>query len=125
MHDPKQLLHSPYWGNLFETFIISEWIKLFKNRGHLPPLYFWKSSDGYEIDLLIDFQGILHSFEIKSTQTPTPQHALSLAKWRERGAENVSKGTVLCNITEKCVLQKDIYAEPWIASINSWRKKFL
>jgi hypothetical protein len=39
--DPATIHTSPYRGQLFETFIISELVKYYANRGMRVPVYFW------------------------------------------------------------------------------------
>ena len=52
-------------GGLFESFIISELCKAFYNKGHRPPLYFWRDQSGAEIDCLIEQGTKLTPIEIK------------------------------------------------------------
>jgi predicted AAA+ superfamily ATPase len=49
------------------------WVKdfiAFYNRGKRPDLYFWRSHDGLEVDLIIHIGQRLYPIEIKSTATP-------------------------------------------------------
>jgi len=58
-------------GAFFETFIISEIIKSYANKGILElPLYFYRDRDGNEIDLLIEDGGTLYPIEIKKHADP-------------------------------------------------------
>jgi predicted AAA+ superfamily ATPase len=58
-------------GAFFETFVVSEIIKSYSNRGILdPPLYFYRDRDGNEIDLLIEDGGTLYPIEIKKHADP-------------------------------------------------------
>ncbi|MDR1204698.1 MAG: ATP-binding protein [Peptococcaceae bacterium] len=58
-------------GAFFETFIISEIIKSYCNRGILDlPLYFYRDRDGNEIDLLIEDSGTFYPIEIKKHADP-------------------------------------------------------
>lgn len=84
LHDAEAVLHGPMAGPLFETLVVSEWIKAFRHRGEPPALYFWRSHDGLEVDLLIDRDGKLHPVEIKMTATVRPGHAASLRKFLDR-----------------------------------------
>jgi len=44
----------PLRGAVFETFVVSELIKLFLHHGERAPLYFWRDSNGREVDVLLD-----------------------------------------------------------------------
>ena len=58
-------------GAFFETFVISEIIKSYCNKGILDiPLYFYRDRDGNEIDLLISEGNSLYPVEIKKHSDP-------------------------------------------------------
>lgn len=58
-------------GAFFESFVISEIIKSYYNRGIVdPPLYFYRDKDMNEIDLLIEQDGALDPLEIKKHADP-------------------------------------------------------
>lgn len=80
LHSPQAALQGPMAGALFETAVISEWVKRFRNRGEPPPLFYWRSRDGLEIDLIVDRDGTLHPAEIKATATLRPGHGAALEK---------------------------------------------
>ena len=58
-------------GAFFESFVISEIIKSYYNKGIVePPLYFYRDKDMNEIDLLIEDSGTLYPLEIKKHADP-------------------------------------------------------
>jgi predicted AAA+ superfamily ATPase len=69
IHDIHNLAWHPLQGSLFENLIISELMKRYYNRGLNPNFYFWRESNGIEIDCLIERGNELFLIEIKSTQT--------------------------------------------------------
>jgi uncharacterized protein len=44
----------PLRGAVFEAFVVSELVKLFLHHGERAPLYFWRDSNGREVDVLLD-----------------------------------------------------------------------
>ncbi len=56
-------------GGLFENLIINEIIKNYTNYGKRPSIYYWRESNGVEIDLLIEKGAKLIPIEIKATKT--------------------------------------------------------
>lgn len=52
-------------GALWENFCVSEYLKRNENRGILSNLYFWRTYDGAEIDLIEERDGKLFAFEFK------------------------------------------------------------
>ena len=69
-------------GAIFETYIISEFYKSAFNAGIEPPLYFWRDSQGNEIDLIIEDGEKLFPIEIKSGQTFSGSMLEGLNYWR-------------------------------------------
>ncbi|MFA5855517.1 MAG: ATP-binding protein [Candidatus Gracilibacteria bacterium] len=52
-------------GAFFETWVVSEIIKSYTNRGEEPPAYYYRDKEGHEIDLLLEKDGVLSPIEIK------------------------------------------------------------
>lgn len=58
-------------GAFFESFVISEIIKSYYNKGIVePPLYFYRDKEMNEIDLLIEDGGVLYPLEMKKHADP-------------------------------------------------------
>jgi uncharacterized protein len=80
-------------------------------------MYFWRSHAGLEIDLLIDRNGRLYPLEIKSTATPTPEHARAPRTWlalaAPREAKDISRGALLCNVAAPQPVDEGVRAAPW------------
>jgi len=49
--------------------VVSELHKNYTHRGETPRLYFWRSSDGHEVDVIVERGETLIPVEIKSRQT--------------------------------------------------------
>jgi uncharacterized protein len=81
IQEPGQLEAHPLRGAVFETFVISELRKAFLNRGEPPMFYFWRDSNGNEVDLLIESGGGLIPIEIKSGQTLNRDFFTGLERW--------------------------------------------
>jgi predicted AAA+ superfamily ATPase len=56
-------------GALFETLVVSEWVKHQFNAGQVAELYFWRDSAGHEVDLLVPHGNQFMPVEIKSGST--------------------------------------------------------
>jgi predicted AAA+ superfamily ATPase len=84
VRDEAHLFNGPMAGHLFENFCIVETVKYFLGRGEQAPLYYIRTGNGLEVDLLIEpSAGVLIPVEIKLAKTPTPQLARTLAVFRE------------------------------------------
>jgi len=100
LHNREPLLNGPMMGHLFETAVISEWVKAFYHRGEKPELYYWRSKSGLEIDLLIDRNNRLFPLETKASATLLPGHTKALNKWREIAGAEAAKGVIIANIDD-------------------------
>lgn len=69
-----QLLAHPIRGALFETWVISELMKNRFNHGLLSNLYFWRDSQGHEVDIISEQGQNLVSIEVKSGLTITTDY---------------------------------------------------
>ena len=69
-------------GNLFENFIISEYVKSTIHSGYQPDAYFFRDSTGNEVDLIIDRVPDLISVEIKSGSTISNEFFKGLIKYQ-------------------------------------------
>ncbi len=67
-------------GALFETLVVSEWIKRQFNAGQAAELYFWRDNAGHEVDLLIPHGEQFIPVEIKSGATFSSDWSAALRK---------------------------------------------
>lgn len=68
---PDVLKNGAMAGAFFESFVVSEIIKSYYNKGILePPIYFYRDKDMNEIDLLIEENGTLYPIEMKKHADP-------------------------------------------------------
>ena len=78
---PEQMQTHPLRGNIFETFVVSEIMKSFLNSGERPNVFFWRDSNGVEVDVLIEQGGRIIPVEIKSGKTVNGEFFSGLEKW--------------------------------------------
>ena len=68
---PDQVKRDPLRGGLYENLIILEALKALYNAGKRPQMYFYRDTNGNEVDLIIKHQRHLVPIEIKSAETFT------------------------------------------------------
>jgi len=110
LHDREAVLHGPALGALVETAVVAEWVKAYRSRGERPELWFWRSSAGDEVDLVIERGGRLYGIEVKATATPTPAHAASLSRWLALAG---GLGALACRVSSTFTLGRGVRAIPW------------
>lgn len=82
--------------------------------GRAPDLFFWRSHDGLEVDLIVLANGRLLPVEIKLTATPTLRHLEPLNKFKELAGEGaVESGVLVCRLEQPQPLPHGNLALPW------------
>ena len=109
-------------GALFEGLIVGEAMKVFAIEGRRPDLYFWRSHDGLEVDLLLRQGDRLIPIEIKLTATPTPQHVRPLERFRQVAGPAAQAGLLVCRVAERRRLPHGHLALPW-REFPAWMRK--
>jgi predicted AAA+ superfamily ATPase len=69
LENDTQVSRDPLRGNLFENMVVSEALKFRYNRGRRNNLFFYRESNGNEVDLLAESGRRLLAVEIKSGAT--------------------------------------------------------
>jgi hypothetical protein len=88
LKDRDHLLHGPMAGPMFENFCVQETVKFFFNHGKRPNLYYVRTNNDLEIDLLIETSiNSLIPVEIKLNKTPSSGMAKHLDRFRKTFSE--------------------------------------
>ena len=69
-------------GNIFENLVVIECLKSRYNQGKLPNLYYFRDSNGVEIDLLFQDGPDLVAIEIKSSSTFSSSYLGNIKKFQ-------------------------------------------
>lgn len=82
--DREHLLKGPMAGALFENFCVQETVKYFFNAGIRPGLYYLRTSNNLEVDMLIELpsRSIL-PVEVKLNKTPSPAMGTNISRFRK------------------------------------------
>ena len=86
--------------------------------GRKPDLYFWRSHDGLEVDLLIVIDGKLQPVEIRLTATPGAGNVEPLNRFLA-GDEASGQGLLVCRTEKERALPNGHVALPW-QSFPEW-----
>jgi predicted AAA+ superfamily ATPase len=110
----REVLSSHYlYGALFENLVISEIIKNQVHRGRQPSVYYWRESNGAEIDCIIEkASGEITALEIKAGQTFTPDYIRNLNLFPDRNMGKEIKKAVIYRGTETTSI-KNIRVASW------------
>lgn len=106
-----QLVHSPFRGHVFENMVIMEIVKNFAGKGERAPCYFYRTSSGTEIDLLLDHGDHFSAYEIKFTATPSKEMVKSLIQFKSEYPVKHAAIVTLC--PKRVPLAHGIASEHW------------
>lgn len=95
LRDPEHAAAGPLGGVLFETAVLAEIVKVFVHRGEEPPVYFWRTAAGAEVDFVVETGGKLVPIEVKLSATPRPAMAAGIARFRESLGDRAAGGYVV------------------------------
>jgi predicted AAA+ superfamily ATPase len=94
----KELPRHALWGAVWENFVVSEIRKSFLDRAMRPPLWFWRTAGGEELDVLIELAP--ERFIVIECKAAAQVSASELRGLRslqaEFGANSVAKAFVAC-----------------------------
>ncbi len=78
---PEQVTRDPLVGNIFENLVVMECFKSRYHQGQIPDLYFFRDSNGNEVDIVFKDGRELVAIEIKSAGTFTSAHLKGLKRF--------------------------------------------
>ncbi|MBC8426066.1 ATP-binding protein [bacterium] len=97
--DREQLFHAPWLGASWEGFIIEQTLASIAAAGKQVEGFFFRTSDGYELDLVLDWGSERWAVEIKLTSNPTTEMVGRLDKAADM--IDAARRIIVCNIARK------------------------
>ena len=95
LYSEEHLLQGPMAGQLFETACVTQFVKRFSAQMDSCSLYFWRSVDGFEVDLLVETADTIFPVEFKLSATISSRHLSSLSAWLELPDNTAKHGLVI------------------------------
>jgi hypothetical protein len=93
--EPGHIVSGPMGGAIFETAVLSELLKTCCHRGEEPRIYFWRTSNGVEVDIIVETGGRLIPIEVKASATPRPDMAKGIKTFHQDFMEKAADGYVV------------------------------
>ena len=112
-HPDDDLFAQPWVGASWEGFIIEQILSVRQARGESFDAYFFRSHDGFEADLVLDFGRRREVIEIKLTSGPSPEDLSRLGKVAE-----LIKGTrqvLLCRVAQSVTT-----GDRWVTNLKDY-----
>lgn len=95
LKDPAHAMAGPMGGAIFETAVVTEIYKTMWHWGIEPRLYFWRTSQGEEVDLVIESGTQLIPIEVKLSATPRPEMGRGIESFQAEYGDIVQTGYVV------------------------------
>jgi uncharacterized protein len=113
LKDPHHAAQGPMGGPLMETAVLSEITKALTHRGVDPRLYFWRTSAGSEVDIVVETGEKLVPIEVKLSATPRPSMAASIKIFRKDFKDRVLTGYLIHPGDVRLPLGEEVTALPF------------
>lgn len=111
LRNREQFMMSPLKGNIWETFIVGQIVRAMCNSGIKPSLWYWRTRDGHEIDLVLDKGGKLIIADIKFTELPDRKDSTSLKTFIAQFSKKLHiSAEVICRTDTDFLLDENIRA---------------
>ncbi len=108
---PEHLTGHPLRGALFETFVVSEACKQHDHAGLAERLWFYRDSNGNEVDLLAGSETELAAWEIKSSMTISSDFFKGLTALKKTTPGLKKSSLIYCG--DKQMTRQDVKIIPW------------
>ncbi|GHU43462.1 ATPase [Betaproteobacteria bacterium] len=108
---PEVLEAGAMSGAMFETYVVSEIVKSYWHNGVEASLYFYRDSDGKEVDLLIEEAGTLYPVEIKKKSNPDKRDITAFDTLKALKTP-IGAGAVICQAATHLPLAESVHAIP-------------
>jgi predicted AAA+ superfamily ATPase len=92
LRDPDHARTGPMAGAILETAVVGEILRALWHRGREPAVYFFRTSTGVEVDLVVDLGRSLVPVEVRSGATPHPGMARSIEIFRKGHGARAARG---------------------------------
>lgn len=108
INSAENLITSPSFGSLFETMVVTDFLKRYLHHGQMPAMYYLRTQDDLEVDLIIENEEKLNLIEIKSSSTIKKEHVSSLLRATMNLKGRVERSIVISNTSEQFLVAKGI-----------------
>ena len=95
LRDPEHSASGPMGGAIFETAVVTEVYKRIMHCGIEPRMYFWRTSAGVEVDIVVEFGDRLVPLEVKLSSTPRSAMASGIRTFQKDLGDKAAQGYII------------------------------
>lgn len=111
IQSPSHLIGHPLRGSLFETFVVAEAYKQHDHSGRPERFWFYRDSNGNEVDLLAGSETDMRAWEVKSSQTVTSDFFKGL-KLLQKAMAGLKQSTLVYG-GDRAMKRQGVGVVPW------------
>lgn len=111
---PQHAAAGPFGGAIFETTVLTKIVKTFSHQGEEPTVYFWRTTSGSEVDIVVEANGKLILIEVKLSATPRPTMAAGITAFQRDFAQQAAPGYVIHPGEVRLPLTPGVAALPFV-----------
>lgn len=111
--EPEHAAFGPMRSAIMETAVLSEIVKMFVHQGLKPRVYFWRTSAGTEVDIVMEAGTELIPVEVKTSAKPRPAMTSGIEAFREALGHRVTSGYIVHIGKERLTFGSDVIALPF------------
>ena len=109
--DLDQLYRQPWLGHSWEGFVIEQTLATLSAAGKRAQPFYFRTSDGYELDLVLDWGSERWAIEIKLTSNPSPEMVDRLNKTADM--IDADRRVLVCRVARKIENERLLVINPW------------
>jgi len=111
---PRAIGGHPLWGRLFETACVAEIRKQCSFMSPPPKLFHWRAYSGAEVDIILEYDGVLYPLEIKAASRVSRRDASGISAFRQQHPNRrIAPGLILAPLEKALQVTEQDYALPW------------
>lgn len=111
LNNDENLKRSAFAGSFFETYVVNEIKKSYRNNGIKENFYYYRDSNQNEIDLIILENGMLHFVECKAGVSYNRSDIKGF-KYLKDSKYQIGLSCIICNTDSIYTIEENVYALP-------------
>ncbi len=113
LREPEHAAFGPMGAAIMETAVLSEVMKTLVHQGVEPQVYFWRTSAGTEVDIIVETGTKLIPIDVKASAKPGTAMASGVEAFRESLGDRATSGYVIHTGEVHFPLGSDVIALPF------------
>ena len=114
----KQVFKGPMAGQFLETAVLGEIVRGFYNRGRISRVFWYRTSDGSEVDFVVEREGKIMPIEVKLSSQINTAMAKGLLSFCKLFAGRIQKAFLVNLSSERLSLGRGVESIPFSSFVD-------